>query len=203
LFSYPTDVTILLPFDTSAFAGASPKTVFGLWQILLTFFGAPFMTNHRAILKAIPAVLLVCASGFASADTQNLTVSATVTGVCQFTSAAQTLTFGSFDALTAAPIAGAGAAVTYKCTKNTVAATASAGNGLHHTGTSRAMKNSGNADVIPYALNVAASGTTPDGFGAGSTNLALTITGSIALASDYNNVSAGSYADTVQLTVTP
>jgi spore coat protein U-like protein len=158
------------------------------------------MTNHRAILKAIPAVLLVCASGFAAAaDTQNLTVSGTVSGVCRFSSLAQTLSFGgAIDPNAAGPINGAGAAVKYKCTKGTTATGVTAGNGLNFSG-SRRMGNG--ADFIPYTLTISDDLQVGLGFGAGN-DLDLTVAGQIVKA-DYENVSAGAYSDTVLLTLTP
>jgi spore coat protein U-like protein len=158
------------------------------------------MTNPRAFLKAIPVALLACGAGFAAADTQNLTVSATVNAVCKFSSAAQTLSFGAFDPSAAGPISGAGAAVTYKCTNGTAATGVTAGNGLNFSG-SRRMANGGATEFIAYSLSIAGDTQTGSGFGAGQ-DKSLTVGGQI-VAADYQNVSAGAYSDTVVLTIAP
>ncbi|HWP13575.1 MAG TPA: spore coat protein U domain-containing protein, partial [Ramlibacter sp.] len=156
------------------------------------------MSNHRALLKALPAAILVCASGFAAAaDTQNLTVSATVSGVCKFSSAAQTLSFGTVDPSAAGPIPGSGAAVKYKCTKDTAATGVTAGNGLNFSGGSRRMGNG--TDFIAYTLTISGGTQTGTGFGTGQ-DKDLTVGGSI-VATDYQNASAGAYTDTVVLTL--
>src|SRR6185369_3418702 len=123
-------------------------------------FWSPLMTNHRAILKAIPAVLLVCASasGFAAPETQQLNVTAVVSGVCKFTSAIQTLDFGTLDPSAAVNTPGAGAAVTYKCTKGTAPATFTADLGVNAAGAQRNMKNGANPDLIAYSLTLTNAG---------------------------------------------
>lgn len=157
---------------------------------------------HTAIAKAVAATILVSFAGFAAAaDTQNLNVTATVSGVCKFSSIVQTLAFGTVDPSVAGPIAGSGAAVTYKCTKGTNATSVLGGNGLHYTGSSRAMKNGANADVIAYSLVITGGTQLGTGFGSGQ-DLSLTVNGSIA-AADYQNVSAGAYSDTVLLSLLP
>lgn len=158
------------------------------------------MTKHRAIFKAIPAAILLSLAGLAFAgDTQDLTVSATVNGVCKFSSAAQTLSFGAFDPSEAGPIAGSGAAVTYKCTKGTSATSVTPGNGLNFASGSRRMGNG--TDFIPYTLTISGDDQAGTGFGPGQ-DKALTVGGSI-VAADYQNVSAGAYSDTVVLTLAP
>lgn len=154
---------------------------------------------HTAIAKAVALAAIAAASTLASAgDTQNLSVTASVTGLCKFSSAAQTFTFGTLDPSAAVVTAGSGASVTYKCTKGTAPTSLTAGNGSNFSG-SRRMTNG--TDFIPYTLTVA-GGTQPGlGFSTGK-DLSLTLTGSVA-AADYVDVSAGSYTDTVVLTVAP
>jgi spore coat protein U-like protein len=154
---------------------------------------------HTSIAKAVVLGAIAAASTFASAgDTQNLSVTATVTGLCKFSSAAQTFTFGTLDPSAAVLTNGSGASVTYKCTKGTAATSVSAGNGLNFVG-SRRMTNG--TDFIPYTLTVAGGTQTGLGFSAGK-DLSLTLTGSVAAAA-YQDVSSGNYADTVVLTVAP
>ena len=158
------------------------------------------MSNLRtSIAKAIALIAVISASTFASAGgTQNLNVTATVTGLCKFSSAVQTFTFGTLDPSAAVASAGSGASVTYKCTKGTAATSVTAGNGANFSG-GRRMSNG--TDFIPYSLTVAGGTQTGLGFSAGK-DLSLTLTGSVA-AADYEDVSSGSYTDTVVLTVAP
>lgn len=130
-----------------------------------------------------------------AADTNTLTVTASVVGTCKFNSATSTLAFGALDPSSASNATAAGA-TTYWCTKGTVASTA-ADNGANWSGSSRQMANG--AELIPYALTL--TGGTQTGAGKG-TPLTLDLAGSIANA-DFINVAAGNYTDTVTLTVTP
>ncbi len=153
---------------------------------------------HTSIAKAIALVAVAAACGLATADTQNLSLTATVTAQCKFTSAATTMGFGSVDPSLAGPLPGTLAApVTYKCTKGHTPGSVSAGVGLY---TSNRMKLSSAAEYIPYTLTIGAApaGT---GFGSGQ-DQTLPVTASIA-AADYENASAGAYSDTVVLTVSP
>lgn len=163
------------------------------------------MTNHRALIRAFSVALLAASGcGLASAaDTQALTVSATISGVCKFFSSAQTLSFGTaIDPSAAGPIPGTGAAVTYKCTKGTAATGVTANLGLNAAGAQRNMKNTANADLIPYSLTLTADTTAGGGFGAAVTPKNLTITSEIT-STGYANASAGDYSDTVTLSILP
>jgi hypothetical protein len=154
---------------------------------------------HTALAKAaVLAVLAAAAGTVAAAGTQNLNVTATVTGTCKFSSAVQTFGFGTLDPSAAVLTSGSGAAVTYRCTKGTAATGVTADNGAHFSA-SRRMTNG--TDFIPYSLSIAGGTQTGLGFGTGN-DLSITLTGSV-LAADYVNVSAGSYADVVVLSITP
>jgi spore coat protein U-like protein len=156
------------------------------------------MKTLSASLKALVVASLACASGFAAAaETQNLTVTASVNAICKFTSAAQTLTFGALDPSNAVDTSGSGAAVTYKCTKGTTPTSVGVGAGLNGANN---MKNTttGNTDLIPYTLTAAAAGA-GQGFGSGG-DVAVTLTSRVT-AADYADKSAGTYSDTVVLTL--
>lgn len=153
----------------------------------------------KAIRLAASALLLAAAGAASAADTQNLTVSASVQAVCKFSSAVQTLSFGSLDPSNAVAANGTGAAVTYKCTKGTAATGVTAGNGNNFSGGSRRMTNG--TDFIPYTLTISGGTQTGLGFSAAG-NLNLTVAGTVA-ANSYTDVSAGNYTDTVVLTIAP
>lgn len=155
------------------------------------------MKTKKLVASLLAAGLM--ASGAGLADTNTLTVSASVTGTCKFSSATSTLSFGALDPSSASD-ASASNTTTYWCTKGVVAST-SAGDGSNFSGGSRRMAGTGAAagDFIPYSLALA--GGTQTGVGPG-TPLTLTIDGDIVNA-DYVNATAGSYSDTVTLTITP
>jgi spore coat protein U-like protein len=171
------------------------------FQILIPSW-SPFMTTHLSRISAIAAVLFAGFAGMASAaDTQNLTVSASVQGVCRFSSAAQTLSFGTLNPATdGATTPGTGAAVTYRCTKGQVAAV-TADSGLYDSGGPRMRHATVLTDFIPYTLTITDGTQTGTGFGAGE-DKALGVAGSVSL-TNYQNVSAGDYSDTVVLSITP
>lgn len=151
-----------------------------------------------SIAKSIAVLGVATLAGLAQADTQNLSLTATVSAQCKFTSAATTMAFGSVDPSLAGPLPGTLAApVTYKCTKGHTPGTVSAGLGLY---TSNRMKLSSALEYIPYTLTIGAP-PAGSGFGSGQ-DKTLPVTASIA-ASDYENASAGAYSDTVVLTVSP
>lgn len=159
------------------------------------------MQNYQVIFKSVFASVLGCTMGFATAaDTQNLSVTATVSATCKFFSTAQTLTFGTVDPSSAGPISGSGASVSYKCTKGTAATGVTLSTGANPQAGVRRMGNG--TDFIPYSLSLTGGTQTGAGFGSAVTASALTFTSAI-VATDYQNVSAGSYTDTVVMSITP
>ena len=159
------------------------------------------MKINKVLFKLVVAAVLGCSAGFAVAgDTQNLGVSASVTATCKFLTTAQTLTFGAIDPSGTATPSGSGATVTYRCTKGTAATGVTLGNGGNFLTGSRRLGNG--TDFIPYSLSLTGGTATGAGFGSAITGSALTFTAGI-VASDYQNVSAGTYTDTVLMTLTP
>lgn len=154
------------------------------------------ISRFSAATALVAAALLGSSSAFA-ADTANISVSATVTGACKFNS-------GGSLSFTLDPTSGADAAPTAKtdpkfwCT-NGATYTVTDNSGLYASGGARRMRHaSDTTKFIPYALTYTASGT-----GSGkNTELTLALTSSIANA-DFVDAPAGSYTDTVQLSITP
>lgn len=144
-------------------------------------------------------VLAVLAAGGAAwaLDTNTLTVTASVAGTCKFSSLTSTLNFGALDPSNPVNVNGAGS-TTFWCTKG-VTTTLAALNGLHYSGTSRQMVGPSLTDLIPYSLALAPDGNPNAGPGSPRT---LNITGSV-LAVDYTGATAGAYADTVSINITP
>lgn len=154
------------------------------------------MTLNR-IAKASALVLLASASSFGFADTQNLVVTATVTGICKLTSIPN-LSFGAIDpsAVGAGGVNGS-TTVTYKCTKGTAPAalSASALSGTMTDGTNN----------LPFTIALPAVGTLSagTGFSASATATTFSVTGNIAQADAQDAVASVSYAKTLTLTLTP
>lgn len=160
------------------------------------------MRHLNLIRKSAIAAALAVLAASAFADTQNLTVSATVRGVCKFTSGAQTLSF-DIDPSTPTSVSGVmSGAVTYKCTNGTAGTGVTADNGLHFSGGHRMSSGGATPTYLPYALTVSGGTATGNGFGAGSTDNPVTISGTVA-ATDYANLPATSFSDTVVLTLAP
>ena len=158
--------------------------------------------NLSLILRSALIAALAGLAGGAYADTQNLTVTATVRSVCKFTSAARTLNF-DIDPSTPGTVSGVmDGAVTYKCTRDTVATGVTASNGSHFSGSRRMSDGAGTPTYLPYTLSVTGGTATGSGFGTGSTDSTITVTGTVA-ATDYANLPANSFSDTVVLTLTP
>lgn len=149
--------------------------------------------------KTILCALL--AASFAApaiADNATLTINATVSGTCRFTTGAFTMNFGALDPAAAANQT-QNTALTYKCTKNQAASSFS----FDGNGTSPASVNITNGiDNIPVGLSWAVPATVGSGFGAGSTDISMTVTGNI-LGTSYANVSAGNYTKDVLVVVAP
>jgi hypothetical protein len=151
------------------------------------------MKNHL-ILKAIPALLLVCASGFASAaDSSTLAVTATVNATCKFSAASTPLVFGAIDpSLSADKVVTAN--VKYKCTKSTAS--------LGITGISGAHTMTDGTNSLSYTLGISGDASTGTGFGAGQ-DLTAVVTGTITAAQYQNAVASTGYAENVTLSITP
>lgn len=144
----------------------------------------------------IVAIAMIALSGVASAsDTATVTVSATVVGTCKF------LTDGSvsfsLDPSVGGNVSGTVTQPTFWCTKGT-SYTITDDDGLNESGTTHQMKHASLNEYIPYSFSYTSTGT-----GSGrTTTLTMNIASSVNEA-DYQNASAGSYSDTVTLTINP
>ena len=161
---------------------------------------------------ASPRTRLVAALGAAAAalslpapaaDSYSLIVTATVQGICKFTQASgQTLTFtnnasGGIDPSVAAN-ATANATIAYKCTSGTAPSTFT-GVGANDTGGNHVVKNGTNSMIYTVTLTGGGAG---DGFGAGSTNKTVAVAGTI-LPAQFQSAAAGTYTDTLVVTIAP
>ena len=152
----------------------------------------------KKVLMAVIAVAMVAMAGAAwAANSNTLTVSATVNGACKFSSLTSTLSFNPLD-----PSVGNNVTATtttaFWCTKG-VAETISADLGTHASGGTRQMLDSVSGDLIPYTLSLTPDGNTNQGPGSPRT---LTIGGGIQ-GTDYISKTPGTYSDTVLLQINP
>lgn len=160
---------------------------------------------------ALSAALLISAAAaqpaFAAQDTSTLDVSATVTANCVVSTTA--LAFGNVDVTSGQNVDGTGG-LSVTCTSGTPwAASADAGVGTGASLDTRKMANG--ADLLNYALYTDSARTSVWGDGVGGTSSMFSGTGSGSaqantiygrVASGQTSLPAGSYADTVTVTVT-
>ena len=143
------------------------------------------------------ALAVLAAGGAAwAADTNTLTVQASVLGTCKFFSGTSTLNFGALDPSSTADGTGTTTA-NYWCTRG-VTPIISPGLGGNPVGSTRRMVDVASGDLIPYTLAFTHAGTSA---GPGSPRT-LTIDGTV-LNADYIGKSAGGYSDSVTITLTP
>jgi spore coat protein U-like protein len=154
----------------------------------------------KKILAIITVAAITAMAGTAmAADTNTLTVTASVSASCAFSDPTSSLTFGALD-----PAIGsnrtASSSTQFWCTKGTGAVTIAAGTGMNPTATDkRQMIDSVSGDLIEYDLILEPDLNSNNGPLSPRT---LTINGEV-LGDDYKDKTAGSYADTVLLTITP
>lgn len=155
---------------------------------------------------AIAALLPFAAPAQAGTVSSNLSVNATVTANCTVSTSA--LNFGSVDTLSASAVDGSGG-ISVTCTNGTGwTAAADAGGGSGATFATRRM--SQGANLLSYSLYTDAARTNVWGDGTGSTvTIGNTGTGAAQNVTVYGRIPgsqssapAGSYADTVSVTVT-
>ena len=151
------------------------------------------------------AALLAAGSPAEAAGTGQLAVSAIVVskGVCRFRSAATTLAFGTIDPASTAA-ATASVPIVIRCTGagslSTVTYSLVAGNGLYSLGAGlrRVRHTTTITEFMSYTLGVSpATASIPK-----NTDFTITVSGSI-VAGDFQNAVAGSYSDTVVLSLEP
>jgi len=151
----------------------------------------------KKILMALIAVALVAMAGAAMAqDTATVAVSATVVGTCKFATGGS-IPFGNLDPSVGTDQTPAVTQPTFWCTKG-ASYTITDDDGVNKSGTTHQMKHASLTEYIPYSFTYTASGT---GAGPGSV-LTMDIASSVK-GTDYQNASAGSYTDTVTLTINP
>ena len=151
----------------------------------------------RRLAVATAAATLLGSAAFAG-DTQNMTVQANVIGTCKLVTV-PLLDFGTLNQVTAPAVNPAAVNVTYRCTKNTAPTSFTVG--ASNTGAFTGSLSNG-TDTIAYGITWTAPVTGGSGLGTGVTPVNVALTGSIA-ATVYQNVSAGTYTQSVAIVIAP
>jgi|FaiFalFF_MnMetaG_3_1042247.scaffolds.fasta_scaffold18103_2 spore coat protein U-like protein len=144
-------------------------------------------------------------------DNATVNVLANVVGNCKFTTASATLNFGNLDPAVGGDV-NATTTLTFWCTKRATY-TITDNDGSNSSGTQQRMKHASLTEYIPYNFCYKSTGPAPTpcttdttsdtGTGAGKTSpITLNISGTV-LESNYIDASAGSYSDTVTMTINP
>lgn len=154
----------------------------------------------KKILLLVAVMTIVAIAGAAMAANSNtLTVSASVLGSCKFEAAASTVNFAAALDPTVGTDQNASGTTTFWCTKGSGAPIITADNGSNWNGTKRQMHDTVSGDLIPYTLTL-----TPDANPNLGPSSPRTLTIGVAvLGTDYTANSAGNYADTVRLSINP
>ena len=155
--------------------------------------------NHVSLsLKAIAIAAIACVAGFANAaDTNTLTVNASVTKKCTFNTATSTLNFGAIDPSLAGPANATQATLTYRCTKGATGVTIAPATGT----LARTLTSTTSAATMAYSLVIGSTAATGLGFGSGN-DLTATLDASI-VATAYQTAPAETYKEVLTLNVNP
>ena len=149
-------------------------------------------------LMMVSGLVLLAGVAFAG-DTNTVTVSANVVGTCMFDSATSTLAFGALDPTSGSDVS-TSTSTTFWCTKNAPYSITDDDGEHELVANQNRMENTTTAgEFIPYSFSY--NPTSGNGSGR-TTPITLTISGTVTF-TDYQNVAAGGYSDTVVLTIAP
>lgn len=157
------------------------------------------MNSNKGLVVAVAAALGAFASGVALADSKNIDINASVTGVCKFNSTASNpvITIGPIDPSGSGDVTGS-VAVKYKCTKGQSPSFTVPGNTtLNCTGGGCSV---GTDTLAVYSITSTNDGS-GSGFGSGQ-DKNLNVTAAVQQ-SDYQNATVGSYTKTITVSVSP
>jgi spore coat protein U-like protein len=152
------------------------------------------MKKILAITAAV-AVIAMAGSAFAASTTTTVAVSASITGACTVASAGS-IAYGALDPLTGGAVSAVLTQPVVKCT-NGLSVTITDDKGLHEVGAQAYMSNGGTG-TIPYTFSHAGTVT---GLGSG-TDLPIALSAVGLVIGNYDSAPAGTYADTITLTLT-
>lgn len=159
------------------------------------------MKDNRITMAVAATLLTFAASAAMAAGKQALRVTASVSGICKFNSGqSPVLAFGTIDPSGTTSITATPANVLYRCTNGTSATVDTSVTGARSMVGETPLAAT---DLLGYSLSFTSGATgVGSGFGAAGSDITLVVAGSMT-AAQYNDAKAGSYAETVTLTVTP
>ena len=149
----------------------------------------------KKLMVLAVAVMIIAMAGVAMAATVTVDIAATVVGVCKFNSGG-TVAF-TLDPSVGGDVNGTVGQPAFWCTKG-AAYTISDDDGANESGFIQRMKHASLAEYIEYSFTYTAAGT-----GTGPTSPLTMDIASTVVAAQYTGASAGSYTDTVTLTIAP
>jgi spore coat protein U-like protein len=149
-------------------------------------------------LKVAVAAFAAISGSAAIADTMDMTVRARVNGACRMVTA-PLVNFGILNQVTAPDLTLPSVNVQYRCTKDLVPGTFTIGSSA--TGTYTGAVGNG-TDTIPYTLTWSPAAVTAGLGMAVGQEVSVGVVGAMT-GTDYQNVSAGVYSQTVTIEVLP
>ena len=153
-----------------------------------------------ARIAAVSAAALLSFS-VSAGDSVNMAVSANVIGTCKLVSVPP-LPFGLLDQVAAPNLNPPAVTVTYRCTKGTSPVSFTVGGSAAPTYSGLLANTTTPGDTIPYTITWAAPTTQGSGLGSAVAQVPVLLSGSM-LGANYQNVTAGAYAHTVAVVITP
>ncbi len=162
-------------------------------------------TLERALAGAAAAAAVLCSLPALAADNGNVTVSATVQGICKLT-LTPGMTFAAATGIdpTGTADATATSTVKYRCTKGTSAGSFSVGGSTTGTYNGLLTGASLSPDTMAYQITWSTnySGFSGAGFAPAAAEGSVLLTGTITAAA-YSVVKADTYSQTVAVSITP
>jgi len=155
------------------------------------------MKKTLILLTIIAVGVFLGAPSFA-VGTGQVNINATVVGTCKFTATGGSTTISvTLDPSINSDVTGTGS-LQFWCTKGASYEVTDNG-GLHKSGTQQRVYNSSANEYIPYSFSYTPTSET----GSGPTSpITLNVSATFQY-NDYKDASAGTYTDTVTITVTP
>ena len=162
--------------------------------------------KRNSIVVALMAAGVFASGVAVAADTHTVNVNAVVAGTCKFMAAGPTTVNvqnnvgGNIDpSLTGAGNATGSATINFRCTKNATSAI-NVGAAVYTVPVARTLTSG--ANTMAYTMSLTGHSQLGQGFGAGGVDLPLVVNASITEAV-WSVAAAGTYADSVVLTVSP
>lgn len=157
----------------------------------------------KYVLAITMALVVVVMAGSALAATATINVSATVAGICKFTTGAATLAFGTLTPDVAAADVTRTGTISFWCTKGVAAPAFDITTPVYTLGNILQMTGTAYGESLDYSIDSLTPDANPNTGPAAPRTLTISGRVYVAGANGYNAVSADTYNHNVTLTVTP